>query len=109
MERLLHLRTVLIEQRKELQENENREHAVVLELRNFGNELREDFRKKLRESDLAYQPVVVTKKSVKPVVKKATSPFDKIAQVLAMTKGISVEDAKKEMMSNPDIMRNLNK
>ena len=73
------------------------QHARLEFLRNFGSQLREEIRERIKQSDANYQP---HKKPVVPKVAKpkAVTPFDRIAQNLATRKGISIEAARQLLL-----------
>lgn len=73
--------------------------AAIKTLRDFGNELRDDYRKKLQISDNIYQPLPV---KITPKLKnmKTKSPFDLMVEKVAISKNCSFDEAKRILMEN---------
>lgn len=68
--------------------------AITNELRQYGNEVRQEIRDEIKKNDANYQPVNLA--PVKVNVKKATKndPFERMAQMIALANGISIEAAR---------------
>jgi len=86
-----------------IHEQEVEQLAIAKKLRDIGALAKEEFRKKLKESDEKYQPEPVKKLNVS--IKKAKlSPLERIVQSVALAKNISIEEARQQVMANPDFM-----
>ena len=87
-----HLSRVVSDLDSQTQQANMAKLAINKTLRDFGNELRDDIREKIKISDNKYSP---PKKALKPKVTaaKKLSPMDRLIQVLAMANGVTFADA----------------
>lgn len=89
-ERYAHLKSVVFDLDNKKHEAITEQLAIGKTLRDFGNDLRAQFREQLRVNDANYVPVAP--KVIKPkLVKK--SPMDTLIQTLATMKNISLAEA----------------
>lgn len=66
--------------------------AAMNELRSYGNQVRDEIREKIKENDANYQPAKI---EIKPKIKaKKNDPFEQMAQIIALSNGISIEAAR---------------
>ena len=78
-------------------ETVQRKQAYVNEWRTYGEQARKEIREKIKESDSQYQPVV---QKVKATVKSLKNdPFERMAQMIAMSASITIEAARARLKS----------
>lgn len=82
-------------QREDLRSTEIELLAGAHAIREYGGQIRDEIRKQIKESDSTYQPIIneeAIKKSLKS--KAVKSPFERAAEAMAISKGITVEEAR---------------
>jgi len=78
--------------------------AIAQKLRDIGALARNEIREKLRNADKEYKPEFVRKPVKSRQSKKSMSPMDRIIQSVAMAKGITLDEARNLVYSNPEMM-----
>lgn len=95
-ERVAHFREVVFKLDNEKYDAVLEMNVALGNLREFGSNLAKDIQAKLKESDKNYAPIV-TKIKTTAVRANKKSPLEKLAEAMALMKGISVESAMAEL------------
>jgi len=79
--------------------------AIAQKLHDIGALARAEIREELRKNDAQYVPEF-KKTAIKKKVstKKATSPMERIVQSYALSKGLTLDEARAKIYSNPELM-----
>jgi hypothetical protein len=93
IERIEHYKSVIFQLDEEKHKLVSKQRAAIENLREFGSQLRQEIRDRIKQSDSTYTPHQVVK--IPKISKPKVSAYDRLIESLATMKGISKEEAEK--------------